>query len=86
MSHQLRKLAAAAGLAMTLGLASAASNAQPARWIVATGFADSNFQTQNLRAGFLHNFVRRNRVAAGFVHLFAFAINHPAVGHDLFIR
>lgn len=50
MSHQLRKLAAAAGLAMTLGLGSAASNAQPARWIVATGFADSNFQTQNLRA------------------------------------
>lgn len=50
MSQKFFNLAAAAGLAMTLGLASFVAQAQPTRWTVATGFAESNFQVQTIRA------------------------------------
>ncbi|MSQ89373.1 MAG: C4-dicarboxylate ABC transporter substrate-binding protein [Betaproteobacteria bacterium] len=50
MNRKFCKLAATAGLALTLGLANFLAQAQQTRWIVATGFAESNFQVQTIRA------------------------------------
>ncbi|MFN4089499.1 MAG: TRAP transporter substrate-binding protein [Alphaproteobacteria bacterium] len=50
MTMRLRALAGGIAGALAIALAAGTAQALQTRWIVATGFAETNFQTQNVRA------------------------------------